>query len=408
MGVDRLVAGCEVTADGVWRVTLVAHLTGSATADEHLAAKLPDAKAMVHQGEKHWLAGEWAYWIPTTEDGKLLVVAAPERMKEIIELAGSQPPLRRDLERLLAHTDADRHMTVLLAPSSLFSEGQTVWKGGMAPLREPLFWFLGDELSAAALSLHWDDNFFIELAGTTTLDTSPERASRILAERVAQVPDRLEEYVVALNPHEYGRRIVARFPGMVRKIAAYTRSGFDSNLAVLRCYLPVVAGHNVLMGAELTLAEAANDVRAPMVEGSQVHTVAEATAPSIDLERRLKQVTSLAFSRETLEGALELLSKDIGVDIVILGPDLQADGITRNQSLSVDLKNRPAEEILVEILRLANPDKSAAGPDDPRQKLVYVISRPGRGGAERITITTRAAAAERGEDLPAVFRSGRP
>jgi hypothetical protein len=60
--------------------------------------------------------------------------------------------------------------------------------------------------------------------------------------------------------------------------------------------------------------------------------------------------------------------------------------------------NRTAAEILVEILRRANPDKLAAGPADPRQKLVYVV------GPKAIFITTRAAAADRGERLPAVFQ----
>ena len=89
--------------------------------------------------------------------------------------------------------------------------------------------------------------------------------------------------------------------------------------------------------------------------------------------------------------------------ITILGPDLQADGITRNQQLAIDIEDRPAEEILVEILRRANPDKSATGPDDPRQKLVYVLKPAAPGGAEAIFITTRARAAERQETLPVVF-----
>ena len=73
-----------------------------------------------------------------------------------------------------------------------------------------------------------------------------------------------------------------------------------------------------------------------------------------------------------------MLAQDVGVEIVILGPDLQLDGITRNQLFGIDMADRPAEEILVEILRRANPDKLATGPADPRQKLVYVV-RPGRG-----------------------------
>ncbi len=93
-----------------------------------------------------------------------------------------------------------------------------------------------------------------------------------------------------------------------------------------------------------------------------------------------------------------MLAEDVGVEIVIRGPDLQLDGITRNQLFAIDMSDRSGEEILVEILRRANPDKLAAGPADPRQKLVYVV------GPEAIFITTRAGAAARGEALPAVFQ----
>ena len=135
-----------------------------------------------------------------------------DAIADIIDLAGNPPPLRRDIERLLAHTDADRHATIIVAPNSLFSEGQSIFAGELAGLRGPLFWFLGDELSGAALSMNWGDNFFLELIATPKLETSPERAARIFAERVAKVPDKLEEYVVTLNSQPYGRRLVSRFP----------------------------------------------------------------------------------------------------------------------------------------------------------------------------------------------------
>ena len=102
------------------------------------------------------------------------------------------------------------------------------------------------------------------------------------------------------------------------------------------------------------------------------------------MKDRLAKVTSLKFAKDTLEAALEQLSQDIGVPIVIRGPDLQADGITKNQSFGIDISDKPAEEILVEILRLANPDKTATGPHDARQKLVYIIeANAGQNRANR-------------------------
>ena len=210
-----------------------------------------------------------------------------------------------------------------------------MFSGEMARLRGPLFWFLGDGLSAAALSMNWDENFFVELAAMPTLDVSADKAARQLAERVREMPDLVEDYVLRLNPQPYGRRVVARFPAMVRKLAAYTRSGVEDGCVVLRCYLPAVAGHNLIMGAELTLAEmpgaAHLRMRGRRMSRSLKRLVRRQQTTSV--REILARKTSLSFTRDSLEAALEQLSQDIGVEIVIVGPDLQADGITRNQQL---------------------------------------------------------------------------
>ena len=198
---------------------------------------------------------------------------------------------------------------------------------------------------------------------------------------------------------------MARFPEMLRKLALYTRSGFESDHAVLRCYLPVTAGHNLLMAAELTVAETPG--AATVAEAATSVKAATDVSPAAGVKEKLAKVTSLKFAKDTLESALEQLSQDIGAPIVIRGPDLQADGITKNQSFGIDAANKPAAEILVEILRLANPDKTATGPNDAKQKLVYIIEqKPDK--TDQIVVTTRAKAAERKDDLPAAFRVEKP
>jgi hypothetical protein len=375
-----MLVGLQVNSAGHWsmsrRVNLQEPYTDAMT-KEWLKSFEPSVET--HRSQPYGLVGEIAFYLPPTNDK--LVIAPKNLIKEIIDLNGSPPPLRRDMERLVAHTDSDRHLTILFAPPSLFTEGQSMFRGEMARLREPLFWFLGDEFSAVALSLHWDENFFIELMATPTLDTSPEKAARILMERLAQVPGKLEKYLAGLEPEPYGREILARFPAMVRTMVTYTRSGFEPDHAVLRCYLPAAAGHNLLMGAELTLAEAAGGGR-PVAETTSPSGVTEVVTESV--RERLRRRTSLRFARDTLEAALEQLSEEIGVEIVIV--------------------NRPAEGILVEILRLANPDKSATAPNDERQKLVYVVAAGGPDEMEQVLVTTRAAAAARGNELPQVFR----
>jgi hypothetical protein len=402
-GVRRNVIGLSVDSSANWSVTQVVSMSQhNKTAAEYFASEFPDAAPMEHDAQEFWLVGERAYYLPESDE-RLIVVTTPAAVIEIIDLAGQPPPLRRDLERLLTHTDAERHITILFTPSSLFREGRSMFNGPMAPLRAPLDWFLGEELSAAALSFHWDENFYCEFVAMPTLDTSPERAARILADRVRQIPGKIENRIVGLNPQPYGRAVVARFPAMVRTLTAYTRSGYDPNVAILNGYLPAVAGHNLLMGAELTLAEWTSPGSLVATTGSPPAAIPSAQS----INEKLTQPTTLRFSRDTLEAALAQLAQDIGVPITIRGADLQADGITKNQSFGIDLANKPAEEVLIEILRLANPDKTAVGSNDVKQKLVYVIG-PGEGGTEQIFVTTRTAAAARSEELPAAFQSKNP
>jgi hypothetical protein len=155
------------------------------------------------------------------------------------------------------------------------------------------------------------------------------------------------------------------------------------------------------MGAELALSEEVGDLAG--------RPAAKAASPVAgdSIREVLKRSISLRIPRDTLEAVLAELGKVLGVEIVILGADLQADGVTKNQMLAVDFAERPAEEILVEILRQANPDKSAAGASDPRQKVVYVIGPPSPGKPEAVLITTRPRAAVRGQTLPDAFEPGR-
>jgi hypothetical protein len=395
--IDQLVIGAQANSAGQWLVTYVVR-TEKPIPRDALLARLPGATEKIEEDQTYWLANDRAYYLPKGADSKVLVIAPPDAMADIIDLAGNPPPLRRDIERLLDETDADRHVTIIVAPNSLFSEGQSLFVGELERLRAPLFWFLGDELSGAALSMNWGDDFFLELVATPKLDTTPEKAARIFKQRSNQIADKLQQYVSTLSVRPYGSPIVSRFPAMVRKLSTYTRSGFDPDHAMLRCYLPIAAGHNLLMAAELTLAE-------PPGSAIQVAGCAAATASS--LHDRLAKVTSLKFAKDTLEAALDQLSQDIGVPIVIHGPDLQSEGITKNQSFGIDLENKPAEEILVQILRLANSDKSATGPADPRQKLLYVVEQtPDK--TEQIVVTTRARAKEHKKQLPPAFQAPRP
>jgi hypothetical protein len=86
-----------------------------------------------------------------------------------------------------------------------------------------------------------------------------------------------------------------------------------------------------------------------------------------------------------------MVAEETGVPMEILGGDLQLEGITKNQSFGLDERAKTAAEILRVILAKSNPDG----------KLVYVVQE--KDGEEWVLITTRAAAAKRGDPLPPAF-----
>ncbi len=369
--IDRLLIGLRASADFTIGTTLVV---------------TPRSGVQPPRSANHYALSGGAY-----------SVASTSVLDEVREFEGLAPPLRREMESLVAATDRDRHATLLASPTFLFSGGRSMWHGSLAGLRDPLFALLPDSTRGAAISFHAGDDFFVELRLVATIDQRPKRFAQQFANKVANWPAAVEREIATVPASNYSAAVVARLPAMLRALHRFQRVGVDDDQSLLRVYLPQPAGHNLLMAGELLLAER-------MAGGGTVATTSSDSANSPrSLEQRLAQPASLSFARDTLETAVDLLADEIGAEIILLGGDLQLDGITKNQSFGLDEQGKPAREILVAILRLANPDKTASGPADPKQKLVYTFGKSPRTGEPAIFVTTRAQADKRGDALPAVF-----
>ena len=351
-------------------------------------------------GETIHIGSPLSYWLPSADAGRVLVVAPEKLLREIVaadavgrdrataadwreRLRATLPP---DLEELAGMLDEDRHLTVFGSPAFLLHDGRSVFAGPLAKLVEPLDAVLGEGSPAAALSLHCGDTFYIELDAIPGRSSSARSEAAALTDRIAALADAVEEYCNTLDPHPYGRKIVMRLPGMVRILAANLRSAVEGKGVVVNCHLPVHAGHNLALAGELAVEQSPGN-------GGTVASAAPAGVRQSALERLAKRI-SLTFTRDTLEKSIQMLAEEIGLPIEILGKDLELEGITKNQSFGLDEQDQPAEAILGTILARSNPDG----------KLVFVVRK--RDGVESLEITTRAAAAKRGDDLPPMFATG--
>jgi len=406
-GVEQILGGWQATADasaaratesgnvlGGWVVRL-AEPSGMATDREARTAAWGATTEEEIGVETIHLGKTLAFWFPSAEQGRVLAIAPAALLREMVEAAGEPGPdadagdrlpagLSPDMESLIGMLDDSRHVTLLGSPHYLLYDGRPVLAGGLARLAKPIHGFFGDDVKAAAVSLHFGDDFYLEL------DAVPSRAepAKSLAQRLAagvdSWGDAAEDAVASASLHEYGRKLVMRLPTMIRTLAANARSGPEGRAAVLNAYLPRHAAHNLVLASELALEQPAGGAGAAAAAPTAAPSAAGGLA-------RLQQKISLTFAKDTLEKSVQMIADEIGVPIEILGGDLQLEGITKNQSFSLEERDKTADAVLRTILAKS----------DTVGRLVFVVRM--QDGREMIAVTTRAAAAKRGEKLPPGF-----
>lgn len=356
-------------------------------------------RALGPAGERAAEAARSAAGRPLEEIETLVVgVAAGETYGKVTTTLSTDPMpsdalplLQREIEQLLETSDHDRHATLVFSPRFLLGDGGSLTEGPWAPLRDLLLAQVRDEWAAAALSFHLDDSkrLYWELRVIANAAVPETRTAMALVQKASGWSNDLAPVVTAGAWSPYSTAIVGRSPQMLRVVGKYARRGTDRRQAIVNGYAPPGAAHQLALAAERIVAELAapTALAESITEEPSNRTLAE----------RLRQPVTLSFRRESLETTLTILSDTLGIPITIRGRDLQLDGITRNQMLGLDVRDLPAADALVQVLRKANPDPLATGPADARQRLVYVVT------PNEIVVTTRAAATQRGETLPNLF-----
>ncbi|HVU86346.1 MAG TPA: protein kinase [Pirellulales bacterium] len=420
--IDAAVIGVLDSATGAPRLSLVITRHEPATADELLKA-WGNPAAQEKDGVTFYREKDRAFWLPGEADaaGKTLVIGPADLIvEEVIPAGDAAPALSRDLEELLATSDRDRDLTILASPGILQTASGEWFPGNTSRLRGALDWFLsGHESDVTAgerpaesssqdpaagarsmdmsshglpqsvlASAHLSEaDLFLELRASVAANQSATNLARAFGDRVSRLPKRTSEYIRALDLSDYSRDVLFGYPLMIEQLGKHTVVGTAGRQVVLRAYLPSVAAHNLALGVNLALAER---LRSGGASAPRQATTAKPST-SEPLAQRLDRKMSLVFDRATLEKALQTVGEEIGTEVVILGADLQLEGITKNQSFGLQERDQTAREILQKIMRRANPDG----------KLIYVIRGGGAGNGETLVITTRASARQRGEAVPA-------
>jgi serine/threonine protein kinase len=369
-------------------------------ADESLRKAWGTTTEREQDGETLHIGKPLSFWLPNAEAGRVLVAASERMLEEIVAASQARQAAREaggktdwrerveavlppGLEDLVGMLDENRCLTLFGSPHYLQYDGRPIFAGPFAKLVDPLGKCFGGDVKAAALSLHFGKATYVEIDCLPPAGTTAARLAKDVAAKVESLADAVEEYCNALDPHPYGRKLVMRLPRMLTAVTGSLRSGGEGRGAVVNCLLPEHAAHNLALAAELAIQQ--------QPAAAAVRTVASQAAAPASAADRLQRKLSLVFPSDTLEKTVRMIAGEIGLPIEIRGKDLELDGITKNQSFGLDEQNQTADAILRTILARSNSDG----------KLVYVIRN--KGGAESIEITTRSAAAKRGDPLPPGF-----
>jgi eukaryotic-like serine/threonine-protein kinase len=326
------------------------------------------------QGKHEFLQGDdWAYWLPENESGRVVAIARPDAMRDLVNMEGV-PLVSGGIERLARQADAARHVNLLFVPRVLLAAGSVLLPVDLEGLRNPLLRTFDERIECVLLSAQLGEQLFLEVRAMASADQRASDLAASLFERVRALAPEVQKHVASLGVQEYGRAVIGRLPRMLEVLAEYSRAGVEDRAAVVRCYLPSSSAHNLLLAARLTLGER------PIGEASIAATADQQDGiedPAAALDKRI----SISFSKETLERCLQLIGQEIELDVQIRGSELQLLGITKNQSLSLDVSDQPARKVLAEVLALA----------DSAGRLKYVVERTD-GGRASVVITTDAAA----------------
>ena len=83
-------------------------------------------------------------------------------------------------------------------------DGRDLLTGPLGRLAEPLADFFGPEVGAASLSLHVGKTGYVEIMALPRADTTAPKLAASLAANLDTMPERIERYCTALDPHPFG------------------------------------------------------------------------------------------------------------------------------------------------------------------------------------------------------------
>ncbi|QDT08641.1 protein kinase domain-containing protein [Planctomycetes bacterium K23_9] len=330
-------------------------------------------------------------------------VGSMDQIKAVAENEGGDIPLARAMQRLWDSTSQESHVVALVTPNFLFADGRqmlaTATPELVAPLKQMLITDVASVLLSATAS---GDVVYTELKAVPSGGISSAVLMRKLDAKIQTWPAWADAFSVDVVPDRSWRRLANRLPQMMRFLVDHTRLGVENDIVVANNYLPANAATQISVATLLAMNTQPGETGAASMASS---------SETLTIDQMLDRKMSIAFDQLSLEFAINAVADEFSAslpsgstmpEVRIIGSDLQKMGITQNQQIrDFSRKDIPLRTVLTDIVLGANPDKTATGPGDVKQSLVWVVHE--EAGKKVILVTTRKAS-DGQYDLPTEFR----
>ena len=333
-------------------------------------------------------------WYPQQHEN-MFVVGPTSKVEEV--QSGQPALLRRELEELRGDTHDTDHLTILASPAFLRDEASGLFPDLRKRLLDGLVEFWSEDAQAVSVAMQLSEPAIVEVRMIALDDLPPRRFAKLTSQRLDQLPSHTSDFLGRAKLDPYWQPLALRFPAMVQFLTEQSRISVEGRQVAVNAAMPSAAIHNLLLATELSLATQLRPAEVAQSIDRSNWTMTEV----------LNHRTDVRFGQKSLDVATRDIAQQVADELTglgftfqveIVGTDLEPEGITRNQQIRDFAANeRTVAEILTQLAMKANPVQTEANSDE--QKLVWVEAEE----TGRVLITTRAAAASQGRDLPAAF-----
>lgn len=310
-----------------------------------------------------------------SRDARTIAVGPVGRADEMASAVRQSQVTATGIEQLLTLTDREKTFTLIFEPRDARNFQDVLVGDNVAPFYNlVLDWFDDEEIETVAWSLSLDqrrDRFESEILlrnhhSQRNLVT-PARLERRVQKRLGSLVEEVHQAVLKMKPGVIGPfRIIGRFPALVSAFVLETKTAVGDRHVQLLTRLPERAAPNLLLGTLLAWDESTRtDFSTATVPSAPVAAKKKLPATVLDgLNRKIE----VDFNRTPLQDAMNFISEEMQVAIVIDGDALKLSGFTKNMPQTMSHTDQPAKFVIHQIIK--QYDKMVIVVDDAKKQVL--------------------------------------